>query len=344
MKRKKIFLGGYINHVNAQNINCKSVSYHLNKDIFNVKTLILGKRNIPIIQGVSYYKVSIFFYYISNTIAFIKGVIWADVCYFPKHHSTSLIALKIAPFFKTKIFTTIEGNMCDTRRRNMINSFGGLENMKQYFSLIPNIFGITDHIINRANCGVNLEKYPLYLGVEKDNFHAKKKVELKNIIFIGSLVKTKEIDEFIKLAILFPSLIFNIVGDGPLKEELKLESTSNVVFHDKLNHNDLSALLNYMDLHFLPSKSEGFPKVVLETASASIPSVLYDTYGASNWISDNKNGFIVSNFFQVEKILRQLVCNPKLLQDCSEKVLELASKFNWKTIIHDWEKKINNLR
>jgi len=345
MIKKKIFLGGYINHINAQNINCKSIATHLDKDKYNVKTLVLGNKNIPEIKGVNYYKVSSFLYSLSNSIAFFRGVIWADICYVPKHQSTPVIALKIAPFFGTKLFTTIEANMCDVSRRNMINSFGTLKKMKKYFSLIPNIYGITNDIINNTNCGIELEKKPLYLGVEKEKFYNNNENrELKNIVFIGSLVKNKVVQEFLKLAISFPNLTFNIVGDGPEKEQLKLLSTPNVIFHDKLNHDDLSVLLRSMNLHFLPSRSEGFPKVVLETASASIPSVLYDTYGASSWISDHVNGFVVSDFNQVESLISELIENPQVLINCSEKSLELASKFDWKNIISNWHEIIDNLR
>ena len=37
--------------------------------------------------------------------------------------------------------------MCDTSKRNMISSFGSINNMIQYFSLIPNKFGITKEIV-----------------------------------------------------------------------------------------------------------------------------------------------------------------------------------------------------
>ena len=39
MKKKKIFLGGYVNILNAQNINCKSLSIHLNKDKYKGTSL-----------------------------------------------------------------------------------------------------------------------------------------------------------------------------------------------------------------------------------------------------------------------------------------------------------------
>ena len=168
--RKKIFLGAYINVINAQNINCKSIAFHLDKNKYSVKTLVLGDKNIENLDDVSFIKVSTLGYKISNLFAFIKGVLWADVCYFPKHQSTPKLALKLANLLDKKTFTTIEGNMCDTSRRNMIDSFGSLENMKNHFSLISHSFGITSEIIKKADCGIKLEKHPLFLGVESNYF------------------------------------------------------------------------------------------------------------------------------------------------------------------------------
>ena len=345
MRKKKIFLGGYINHINAQNINCKSIAKHLDKEKYIIKTLVLGSENIPSISRVSYIRVSTFLYSVSNLIAFLRAVLWADVCYVPKHQSTPKIALKIASLVRTKLFTTIEGNMCDTSKRNMINSFGSLDKMKRYFSLIPNVFGITNYIVENATCGINFQKESLSLGVEKNMFHHEiKRESLRNIIFIGSLVKTKDINEFIELAVSFPEITFNVVGSGPEKEFLKNASGSNVVFHNRLNHQELSVFLRNMDLHFLPSKSEGFPKVVLETASSSVPSIVYDSYGASEWISDYNNGFIVSDFSQVKSLVSELKENPKILEDCSVKVSELAERFDWKKVINQWEEVIEELK
>ena len=150
--------------------------------------------------------------------------------------------------------------------------------------------------------------------------------------------------ELINLAKCFPELIINIVGDGPEKDKLKSNSGENVIFHNKLNRKELSFLLKDMDLHFLPSKSEGFPKVILEVASASIPSLLYDSYGASDWIINNEDGFIISSFDQVQIIIANLLHHPELLSQCSTKVLMLADRFDWKNLIIKWEKTIDNLK
>ena len=283
MKKKKIFLGGYVNHLNAQNINCKSLSIHLNKDKYRVRTMLLGDEDFSKTTNVSYIKVNTFFYSFSNLFAFLRSVFWADVCYFPKHQSTPKIALILASIIKTKTFTTIEGNMCNKSKKNMIENFGSVVKMTNYFSLFSKRFGITTDIIDNAKCGVDLNISPLFLGVEKKLFYNRSsRMALRNVIFIGSLIQRKKIDEFIKLSSLFPKINFNIVGDGPDKKRLKSIAGKNVKFYNSLNHDELSKLLKSMDLHFLPSISEGFPKVILETASASIPSVVYHNYGLRN--------------------------------------------------------------
>ena len=343
--RKKIFLGAYINVINAQNINCKSIAFHLDKNKYSVKTLVLGNNNIEKLNNVSFINVSTLGYKISNLFAFIKGILWADICYFPKHQLTPKLALKLAKILEKKTFTTIEGNMCDTSKKNMIESFGTLENMKSHFSMIPNIFGITPHLILSSNCGVLINKNPLFLGVDKNNFkHKGVKNKVENLVFIGSLIKRKNLNDILDLAKYFKNLTFNIIGDGPLKEELENKSTTNVNFFGKLNSYEISNHLQNMDLHILLSRSEGFPKVILETASSAIPSILYDDYGVDSWINHSENGFVVSTFEEVKSTIDNLIENPELLIRNSENVLELAEKFDWKIIIKSWEKVIDNLK
>lgn len=344
MRKKKIFLGGYINQMNAQNINCKSIAHHLDKDKYIVKTLVLGSENIPNITGVTYIRVYTFLYAISNLIAFIRAVFWSDVCYVPKHQSTPKFALKIARFFGTKIFTTIEGNMCDTSVKSMIDSFGSIEKMNNYFKYIVNIFGITKHLIQNSTCGVNLNNKPLVLGVEHKelNFNYPR-TSLKNIIFIGSLIKRKRVDEIIKLAVIYPNITFHIVGDGALRNDLRSQATINVIFHGKISHNDIGSFLQDMDLNILLSKSEGFPKVILECASASVPSLLYDNYGASDWIETDKNGFVLQSFEEVKDKLSEILNNSKLIEDTSKGAYQMSLKYDWEKVINQWEQVIEEL-
>ena len=102
MKKKKIFLGAYVNYLNAQNINCTSIATHLDKSKYDVKTLSISESESIELQNVQTIKasnsrLSIFY-------AFLRGMIWADVAYLPKHQTTPRLALRISRIFGTKLF------------------------------------------------------------------------------------------------------------------------------------------------------------------------------------------------------------------------------------------------
>ena len=360
--KKKIFLGAYLNYTNAQNLNCLSLARYLDKERFDIYALTtqFGDNNIEDISIKLFHCFSPFVF--TKYIGFIWGILNCEILYLPKHREMPVWVLKFANLLSKKIFTTIEGNMCDTTKRSMIDSFNGVKNMQNYFSLIPNIYGITKHIIQNAKCGVKLNNNPLYLGVEKADFISSKKKRLQNIVFIGNLGRNKRIKEFFKLANIFLNLNFHVIGNkkyikiskkrrANLKDKWKnkgnknekIEFSDNIILHGKINREDLPEKLKEIDLLFLPSRSEGFPKVILEAAASAIPSIVYHDYGASEWITTNKNGFVVNSFNDVKDKINQIINNPDLLQNNSKEALNLSEKFDWKNLIKNWEEVIDNL-
>jgi len=336
MKRIKIFLGGYINYTNAQNINCLSIAKHIDKNKFKPYALTVhfgstNKYNFNTFNCFKYFK-------ISKVFGFLWGIIICDVAYLPKHIDTPLIALKLAKLLKKPIFTTIEGNVSDRSKDNLIDLFGDKNKIKTHFSYFNQIFPITTFLSKQKINSFNIQSKPLYLGVEsKFSVRGSLKKKLNQIIFVGSLIKRKNVDEVIRLAAEYPNINFKIIGDGPEKENLIKKASSNVTFLGLIPHHSIINYFKKSDLLFLPSKSEGFPKVILEAAYSSIPSVLYDDYGASEWIVNRKNGFIVSHFEEVRLLIAELIENPLILQRVSRNVKDLASFFDWRNIIKNWE-------
>ena len=138
-------------------------------------------------------------------------------------------------------------------------------------------------------------------------------------------------------------LNFYIIGGGNEEEYLRSLATENVFFLGKINQKKLSIELDKIDLHILPSRSEGFPKVILETASAGIPSLVYSDYGASEWINHGENGFIVDNFNQMCNLLSLLLEDDMLLDFNSKGAYNMSRIFDWKIVVKEWEKNILDL-
>ena len=340
-KRIKVFLGAFLNISNAQNINCLSLAKHL--DVKKYKIYALSVANMPTVETKAILFTCFYPYRISIILGFIWGIIISDIIYLPKYHTTPKWLLIFCNFLGKKFFTTIENNMCDKDKMSVVNAFGGEDNLKNYFKHIPNIFGITKHIVDNANCGVKLKSDILYLGVEVNMFNNNHKNKLKNIVFVGNLTKRKRVQQFIELSNIFPDIQFNIIGDGIEINALRLVSGDNVKFFGHLDHNELSIKFNTMDLLFLPSVSEGFPKVILEAGASGIPSIVYSDYGANEWIDHSINGFLVNNFDDVIRVINQLLIDDKLLLKNSKGAYIMSCSYDWKKKIKLWERAIGKL-
>ena len=88
-----------------------------------------------------------------------------------------------------------------------------------------------------------------------------------------------------------------IVGDGPLREDLKryvqgLGLSGNVVFAGQ--RLDVADMLNAMDVFVLSSMSEGFPISLLEAMYMGIPSIVPDKGGISEIVENGKSGYLFS--------------------------------------------------
>ena len=341
-KKIKIFLGAYLNYVNAQNLNCFALAKYLDSKKYDIYALKINKFKDVKTKAVL---LNCFMpLKITTTISIIYAIIICHIIYLPKHKIVHPWLIVFANLLGRKVFTTIENNMCDIDKESMLQSFGGEKKLKNHFRFTRNIFGITKFIIKNATCGVRLNNYPLYLGVDINMYNFRQRDQLKNIVFIGNLKKRKRVDEFIKLATYFKDINFFVIGSGSDLLLLTDKAHQNVHFLGQLSHEEISQKVEKMDLLFLPSKSEGFPKVILEVAACGIPSMVYSDYGAKEWMKHMQDGFIIENFDDAIKNIKKLQVDSILIQKTSKGAFEMAKRFDWKIIIKQWDEVIRNLK
>lgn len=345
MGKIKVFLGGYVNSLNAQNINCRALSEHLDKSKFIVATMLTynpDAKDFRRTDGVLYFMATrpmrLF-----KWVTYLKGILWADIAYLPKLDCNSF-CLYVAKMFKTKVFTTLEGILDDVLIAKIKNPKAYIDCYRKFE---PNLYSITRYIVARESKekGFHFSPEILYLGVDTSKFiHPHNAiVGLKNIVFIGNDLIRKNCIEFLETALLFPDITFHVVGGnmltkGDLVDYLKRENIKNVIYHGRLDHTSMANLLTTMDLMFFPSRSEGFPKVMLETACIGVPTLCYNDYGADEWITTGVNGFVVATKEEAYSVINHLKNNPAKLKELSRNAVKLGKAFDWSILVKEWEK------
>jgi len=348
-KKIKVFLGGYINSTNAQNLNCLALAKYLDKNKFEVYTMEIYSGNLPKnnIKGVKIFNCFYPFPF-SKYLGYLWGILNCDVAYLPKGELDNWNKFWLK-FLGKKSFSTVEGIFDEKNLNSVIECKGNYEKFINSFKYFDKLYSITKFLkdYNYKHHKIKTEDKILYLGIDREIFmNPKKQInKLQNIIYIGRLLERKGIYDFLEIAKSFPKLNFHIVGEGREFENIQkiIKSLKNVKVYGRLNHTELSGLLKNMDLHILPSRSEGFPKVTLETAAAGVPSLVYSDYGANEWISHYKDGFVVDTLDDMKNVIKNLLANPSLLQKISKNAVEMSKRFDWKVIVKDWEKEIIGL-
>ena len=350
--RIRVFLGGYVNYINAQNLNCRALSECLDQKRFKVWTILYWHHNTLDFQRVPgvHYLMSRRPARLFGWVPFFFGVLHCDVAYLPKGEYDRL-CIRVAKISRCRLFTTIEGVLSGTN----ITRFENPEAFINHFRLFePNLYSITQFIAEHANktYGLIINLRTLYLGVNSMLFGNNNTrtiyQKLQNVVFVGNHIKFKGIEDFLQAAAKFPALQFHVIGGnqmkmGRLEDHLREHHLNNVTYHGLLDHTQLSELIKSMDLMYFPSRSEGFPKVMLETACAGVPTLCYGDYGAGEWITTGKDGFVVNTFDEAMAVIQQLVDHPDQLQYLSKNAIELGKRFDWKVIVKDWEDEIERI-
>ena len=226
-----------------------------------------------------------------------------------------LVALEFKRKFKTKFMVTWHGSDIHTNpwlnHQLFYSTKEVIENASYNCFVSNNLLNLSNRITPE---GV---KIVLYNGVDDTKFYPytseviyklKQKWNIskeKNIAFIGNLFDVKnvlvlpEIFKIVKSEC--PDVKFNIIGDGYLKERLKIAMSKyqlNVKFWGNISPLDMPEVINIMDLIVLPSKNEGLPLIALEALACGVPLVGSDVGGVSEVVGKENVVPLGQNFIE----------------------------------------------
>jgi glycosyltransferase involved in cell wall biosynthesis len=170
-----------------------------------------------------------------------------------------------------------------------------------------------------------------------------------SICFVGGLNYNKGIQNLFAALKLIDNEMYDsihIVGDGPLNETLTEESKSNkIIFHGYMSKEKVASI--YQKSHFivLPSKSEGFPKVISEAMNyGCIPIV--SNVSCISQVVNNKNGFLLNSLHEAkisQVIIKALSIKKDDFYNIVKENYRLAGRYTYKIYIERVKKEIFDL-
>lgn len=135
-----------------------------------------------------------------------------------------------------------------------------------------------------------------------------------------------------KIIAAFPDVFFLVVGDGPLRTQLKhLSEDLNLSKHLKFLgfRSDILALLSIFDIHVLPSLSEGFSLSLVEAMAVGNAIVATRVGGMREILEDEKTGLFIppNNTEALSEKVSFLLKNPREALKLSESAVHSSRRF-----------------
>lgn len=345
MKKIKIFLGAYVNFANAQNINSDNIAKYLDKDKFEVHAMYTSK--MPINRK-EYKGKGIILHRLWH-----RRIVWkwsklfemkrakCDIYYLPK---SEIMDVQFAKKHKGKgkvFISSVEGVVGeqiaadDTYQKTFFN-----ELMDDYFS----ISGCVQESVKKC---WNYDSEVLYLGVNQIAKEIADKKNVKNVIWIGSVIDRKRPKLLLECAKAFPNLNFTMIGDGYLSNEIVeligKEKYTNVRYLGRIPNDKVYEELKNADLLLMTSDKEGLPKVISEAMMFSAPSIYINECYNVDYIENGVNGFAVKDVEEMKEKVQYLLDNPNVYQEMSKNAFDTIQKYTWSNLIKDYEEYFINV-
>jgi glycosyltransferase involved in cell wall biosynthesis len=176
------------------------------------------------------------------------------------------------------------------------------------------------------------------LGVDVDLFRpddGAHRTGPTKFVFIGTASRRKGFDVLLEAFRMtsgaFPSAELHVIGDPASASRFMEHSSDKVVTHGKLSRPELAQLLNVMDCLVLPSRIESFGMVVVEALAAGIPAIVTPSVGASEAITEEKNGWIVPAGSAVALSKQMSLCcaEPSRAREMRPNCIASAARHRW---------------
>lgn len=173
------------------------------------------------------------------------------------------------------------------------------------------------------------------------------------VLFVARLVEKKGA-QYLFDALEGMDVKLQVVGDGPLRDELKARAVGLKLDCDFLgpkNKEELKVLYASCDVFAAPSviasngDKDGLPVAILEAMASGAPIVASDIAGISEAVFDGQNGHLVEqkNVQELHDAILDILDNPERQHQFSCQSVALAKRFDFASIGEEFHKLIEEL-
>ncbi|MGH8491220.1 MAG: glycosyltransferase family 4 protein, partial [Gammaproteobacteria bacterium] len=166
------------------------------------------------------------------------------------------------------------------------------------------------------------------------------------IATVARMNKRKGVQDLITVAAMLvakhPSLLFLMVGDGPLRLRLErgIQASGlgrHFLFTGGVSRATVLHLLGQSDVFVSPSPREAFGICVLEAFLKKVPVVARGNTGVADIISHEQTGFLADDVAGVAHYIDTLIQDPELRSAVARRAHEELDKYQWNTVARQVE-------
>jgi glycosyltransferase involved in cell wall biosynthesis len=218
----------------------------------------------------------------------------------------------------------------------------------KYFKIIKNgnfnIFVLTQfHKKFLEKLGINKERIIVFknhisIKTSSNNIQSK-----KNIVYAGRVSKEKGVPELINAfnGLFLDKYELNIIGDGPLIEELReMHASKNVIFHGQLsNKATMKKIQDSLCVVTTTKLYEGQPTLLCEASSLGIPSIYPNTEGIAEFFPDSSQlSFKQYDYVDLQKKLKLIIDEELMKSEGEKNRVFISETLNEKKLLENFNK------
>ena len=218
---------------------------------------------------------------------------------------------------------------------------GGYFKLSNIFPMIGksiDLYMLVSHFSYKKFARYKDDYQVIYGGVDTSKFHPFNIEKENKVLFVGKILRVKGIDNLIKAVQELDTKLHvdaKLLDKNYLKLLMNLDKNDKTIFDFNVTDKKLINDYNSAIVTVLPSLSEIFPLVVLESMACGTPVICTDIGGMPEIVKDGKDGFIVpvNDPKSLEEKIRYFIDNPeesKRMGDNARK--KILADFTWDAV------------